>query len=153
MQVYTAKALIQLTTYGRAHGHTYAHTQRIGPKGLYLDLQPRVQSAEDQGRWLPGRERTAGHPLLLGGLRSPKDGPAQPNPAEVRRGGVQTCDHAEEEEEDDGDDQAQPGRLLRLIARILCSFYILPVVLAQADIRCCTPSAWLNPSPTWHFSK
>ena len=46
--------------------NTHTHTQRIGPKGLYLDLQPRGMSAEDQGSWLPGRERAAGRPLLLG---------------------------------------------------------------------------------------
>ena len=47
IQIYVAKALNSFTTYqtGTTNTHTHTHTQRIGPIGLYLDLQPGGQSS------------------------------------------------------------------------------------------------------------
>ena len=87
-QIYIAKALNSFTTYqtGATNTHTHAHTPKESDQLVFIWISsPEDSRAEDQGSWLPGRERAAGvHSFPE--LRSPKDGLAQPNPVEVSRG-------------------------------------------------------------------
>ena len=68
--------------------HTDTHTQRkeMDPPGLYSALQPRriVRLGVRTVGYLAVSAQLVVHPFPE--LRSPKDGPGQPNPEEARRG-------------------------------------------------------------------
>ena len=67
---------------------TGPHTQRkeMDPPGFYSALQPRriVRLRVRMAGYLAASARLVVHPFPE--LRSPKDGPGQPNPEETRRG-------------------------------------------------------------------
>ena len=86
-------------------------------------------------------------------LRSPSDGPAQLNPTEVRRSGVQAHDHAERRNKMTA--TTSPGQTNSSLppARILCFPFILPGTLAFCRHSFHHHRAWTNPSPTWCSAK